>query len=65
MSNPLNNLGLSSEELKAIAEVRGITGYKRMSKDELLRPLTPSKPAKKGKKQKTNFSKEKIEEIRK
>ena len=59
MSNPLKNLGLSSEELKAIAEVRGITGYKRMSKGELLRPLTPSKPEKKGKKPKTNFLKKK------
>ena len=65
MSNPLNNLELSSEELKAIAKIRGIKGYKRMSEDELLRSLTPSKPVKKGKKSKTNFSKARIEEIRK
>ena len=36
-----------------------------MSKGELLSALTPSKPAKKGKKTKTNFSKARIEEIRK
>ena len=36
-----------------------------MSKGELLSALTPSKPAKKGKKPKTNFSKGGIEKIRK
>ena len=36
MSNPLKDLGLSSEELKAIAEIRGIKGYKTFSKGELL-----------------------------
>ena len=38
-----------------------------MSKAELLSALTPSKPAKKGKKQKTktNFSKARTEKIRK
>ena len=41
MSNPLKDLGLSSEELKAIAKIRGIKGHKSMSKDELLRSLTP------------------------
>ena len=49
MSNPLKDLGLSSEELKAMAEIRSIKGYKSMSKRELLSALTPSKPAKKGK----------------
>ena len=34
-----------------------------MSKGELLRALTLSKPAKKGKKPKTNFSKASIEEM--
>ena len=36
-----------------------------MSKGELSSALTPSKPAKKDKKPKTSFSKEKIEMIRK
>ena len=65
MSNPLKDLGVSSEELKAIAEIRGIKGYKSISKGELLSALTPSKPAKKGKKPKASFSKAKIEKIRK
>ena len=59
MSNPLKDLGLSSEELKAIAEIRGIKGYKIMSKGELLSVLTPSKPAKKVKNQKQVFLKQK------
>ena len=46
MSNPLRDLRLSSEELKAIVEIRRIKGYKSMSKGELLSALTPSKPAK-------------------
>ena len=41
---------LSIEELKVIAKIRGIKGYKSMSKGELLSALTPSKPAEKGKK---------------
>ena len=53
------------EELKAAAEIRGIKDYETTSKDELLRFLTPSKPVKKGKKPKTNFSKARIEKIRK
>ena len=36
-----------------------------MSKGELLSALIPSKPAKKGKKPKTNFSKARIEKVRK
>ena len=55
ISNPLKNLELSSEELKAIAKIRGIKGYKRMSEDELLRSLTPSKPVKKLQKQNQIF----------
>ena len=43
MPNSLKDLGLSSEELKAIAEIRGIKGYKSMSKGEPLSALTPSK----------------------
>ena len=58
-------MDLSTKELKAIAKIRGIKGYKVMSEDELLSALTLSKTVKKGKKPKTNFSKEKIENIRK
>ena len=65
MLNKLKYLGLSSEELKAIAEIRGIKGYKSMSKSELLSALTSSKQAKISKKPKISFSKAKIEKIRK
>ena len=65
MSNPLKDLRLSMEELKAVADIRGIKGYKSMPKGELLSALTLSKPTKKGKKQKSNFSKARIEKIRK
>ena len=58
MSNPLKDLELSSEELKAVAKIRGIKGYKSMSEDKLLRSLTPSKPVKESKKPKTNFLKQ-------
>ena len=56
---------LSIEELKAVAEIRGIKGYKSMSKNELLSVLTLSRPVKKGKKPKTNISKVRLEKIRK
>ena len=65
MSNSLKDLGLTSEELQAIAEIRGIKGYESMYEGELLSAITPSKKAKKGKKQKTDFSKARIEDIRK
>ena len=55
MSNSLKTLRLSLEELKAIAEIRGIKGYKSMSKGGLLSALTPPKQAKKGKKNKNRF----------
>ena len=69
MLGSLKNLGLPSGELKEIATLlakkRGIKGYKSMSENELLSFLTSSKPVKKGKKPKTNFSKVRIEKIRK
>ena len=49
MSNSLKDLGLTSEELKAIAEIRGIKSYESMSEDELLSAITPSKKRKKKK----------------
>ena len=58
-------LDLSTKELKAIARIRGIKGYKSMSEDELLSVLNSSKSVKKGKKPKTDFSKARIEKIRK
>ena len=54
-------MDLSTKELKAIAKIRGIKGYKSMSEDELLSALTLPKPAKKDKKLKTNLSKARIE----
>ena len=59
MPNSLKDLGLTSEELKAIAEIRGIKGYASMSEGELLSALTLSKQAEKGKEPKTSFSKAK------
>ena len=58
-------LNLSTKEFKAIAKITGIKGYKSMSEDELLGALTLSKPVRKGKKLKTNFSEARIEKIRK
>ena len=58
-------LNLSTKELKTITKIRGIKGYKSMSEDELLSALNSSKPIRKGKKQKTNVSKARIEKIRK
>ena len=37
---------LSIEELKVVADIRGIKRYRTMSKDELLRSLSPSKTVK-------------------
>ena len=58
-------MNLSTKELKAVAKIRDIKGYNSTSEDELLSSLTSSKPVKKGKKPKTNFSKARIEKIRK
>ena len=56
-------MDLSTKELKAITKIRGIKGYKGMSEDELLSALTSPKAVKKD--LKTNFSKTRIEKIRK
>ena len=56
---------LSTKELKTVAKIRGIRGYKSMSEDELLSVLISSKPVKKVKSQKINFFKPRIEKIRK
>ena len=56
---------LSLNELKLVADVRGIKGYESMSEDELLDVLNPLKQTKKGKKPKTSSFEAKIEEIRK
>ena len=37
-------MDLSTKELKIIAKIRGIKGYKSISEDELLSSLTSSKP---------------------
>ena len=58
-------MDLSTKELKAIAKIRGIKGYKSMPEDELLSALTSSKQVRRGKKPKTHFSKARIEKIRK
>ena len=65
MSKPLKYLKLSLEEFKAIAKIRGMKGYKSMSEDEILSAFNLSTPAKKGRKPKANFSKARIEKIRK
>ena len=44
-------MDLSTKDLKAIAKIRGIKGYKSMSEDEVLSSLTSSKPIKKAKNQ--------------
>ena len=58
-------LDLSTKELKAIAKVRGIKGYKSMSEDELLDVLTLSKLVNKSEIPKKYFSKARVEKARK
>ena len=55
MSNSLEDLGLTLEDLKAVAEVRGIKNYESMSKDEPLSLITTSKKRKKANKAKKRW----------
>ena len=67
MSHPSKDLGLSLEDLKVIAQVRGIEDSESMSIDELssiIFPLKKKQKIKIGKKTKTTFSKARIKEIR-
>ena len=59
MSNLLEDLGRTLEDLKIVAEARGIKNYESMSEDELLNAINPSKMQKKVKKQKQVFLKQK------
>ena len=64
-------INLALQELKQVSNMRSIKGYKSMSEDELLSALTLPKPARKREKNsedtkpKINFSKSRIEKIRK
>ena len=68
MSNPSKYLGLSLEDLQAIARLRGVKDYESMSIDELSSIIFPlkkkTKKAKKCKKPKISFSKARTKEIR-
>ena len=70
MSSLLKDLRLTLEDLKIVAEDKGIKDYESMSEDELLSAINPLrkakkvKKAKKGKKPKTSFSKVRIEDIK-
>ena len=61
MSNPLKDLGLSLEDLQAIAQVRGIKDHESMSIDQLssiIFPLKKGKKARKSNNQKQAFLKQ-------
>ena len=67
MPNPLEDLGLSLEDLQATAQSRGVKDYDSMSIDEIssiIFSLKKGKKSKKVKKPKTSFSKARIKEIR-
>ena len=55
-------LKLTSDELKAIAEIRGIRGYESMSEERLLSSLNESESVKESDK---NFDDRSIEKIKK
>ena len=50
MSSLLKYLRLTLEDLKIVAEAKGIKDYESMSEDELLSAINPSRKAKKQKK---------------
>ena len=52
MSNLLKDLGLTLENLKIVAEAKGIKDYESMSEDELLSAINPSIHQEKQKKEK-------------
>ena len=52
MSILLKDLGLTLEDLKIVAEAKGIKDYESMSEDELLSAINQSRKAKKVKKSK-------------
>ena len=52
MSSLLKDLRLTLEDLKIVAEDKGIKDYESMSEDELLSAINPSRKAKKVKKAK-------------
>ena len=54
MSNPLTDLGLSLEDLLAIARLRGIEDYESIAIDELSNIILPSKKEKKNQKKVKN-----------
>ena len=61
MSNPLQDLGLSLEDLQAIAQIRGIKDYESISIDEISSitfPLKKQKNKKNKKKPKQVFLKQ-------
>ena len=59
MSNSLKDLGLTLEDLKVVAEARGIKDYESISEDELLGAKKSKKSRKKVKNQKQVFLKQK------
>ena len=50
MSSFLKDLGLTLEDLKIVAEAKGIKDYESMSENELLSAINPSRKAKNAKK---------------